>query len=141
MIAFLRQIILHFLCFQAFAPRLSENSGATASTEMNVNSQHMDIDTLMSSYVPVASGWRCPVCNKVIRDKSGLRRHLNIHLGIYRYHCQYCGKGMSSATGLKEHESTLHTFQDSFVCGVCGETFRRFLQLKQHKDSVHDGGS
>ena len=108
----------------------------------NVQRHHVDdkrelVRALMARFSHVAGSntgaMQCPICSKII-NSTGLRQHANLHLGIYRYHCSYCGKGMSSITALKEHEGAVHTNTDAFHCEQCGDTFRRFMSLKEHRE-------
>ena len=90
-------------------------------------------DTLLANFQPAAdgTGFTCPVCSKTIRTRSGMRPHVNIHLGRYRYNCQHCGKGLSSITSLKEHLSSVHS-EDGWRCHVCSQVFQSNKIMKEH---------
>ena len=57
---------------------------------------------------------------------------MNLHNGIYRYSCEYCGKGYTTRYYLQEH-LTSHTNIKYFKCKKCNESFRTYNTLRGHK--------
>ena len=46
---------------------------------------------------------RCTVCEKKIKDKRDMKRHLETHLSGLSYDCQQCGKSFRSSNALRMH--------------------------------------
>ena len=54
------------------------------------------------------------------------------HSGHYPYTCEYCSKGFTSLTHLKDH-LPIHTNKHYWHCAKCGDDFRTAYILKKHK--------
>ena len=48
--------------------------------------------------------WRCTVCNKTMKYKSDMKRHLESHLSGLSYDCQICGSTFRSVDSLRRHK-------------------------------------
>ncbi|XP_070550844.1 zinc finger protein 782-like [Ptychodera flava] len=77
--------------------------------------------------------YKCHVCDKVYKSKSGLRKHSRNHTGQYPYKC-HCGKGFSERRQLVEHGCS-HTNKGIKTCNICGFQPKTFLGLKWHEAS------
>lgn len=70
----------------------------------------------------VSEIFECETCNRVFKTKTGLRHHLAVHTGEYKFCCNYCGRGFMSRMMLEEHLSK-HTKEERYICDVCGRKF------------------
>ena len=46
---------------------------------------------------------RCTVCEKKVKDKRDMKRHLETHLSGLSYDCSQCGKNFRSSSSLRRH--------------------------------------
>ena len=46
---------------------------------------------------------RCTVCEKKIRNRADMKRHLETHLSGLSYDCSQCGKNFRSSSALRKH--------------------------------------
>ena len=58
--------------------------------------------------------YRCAVCEKKIRNKKDMKRHLETHLSGLSYNCSECGKDFKSSNALRQHVIKNHfkSFKD-----------------------------
>ena len=56
--------------------------------------------------------WRCTVCNKTIKCKRDMKRHLESHLSGLSYDCQICGSTFRSVDALRKHKYRKHQNAD-----------------------------
>ena len=82
--------------------------------------------------------FKCGICNKLYNSKQVLKRHLNMHRGIYSYTCAICGKGYTSRSNLRGHVASQHTKVKEFKCSFCGTEFTTKYWLKDHVKMKHD---
>lgn len=77
---------------------------------------------------------RCtfPGCPAVFTSRSGFKRHILRHQGIYPYHCPYCDKGLSCTNDIKKHLKSVHTGQYGFHCVSCLQQLDSVHALKAH---------
>ncbi len=47
--------------------------------------------------------FRCTVCEKKIKEKRDMKRHLETHLSGLSYECSTCGKSFRSSDSLRHH--------------------------------------
>ena len=57
--------------------------------------------------------YRCTVCEKKMKMKSDMRRHLETHLSGLSYNCSQCSKIFRSSTALKRHNQKNHKFSSA----------------------------
>ena len=73
-----------------------------------------------------------PGCGAIIKSKSDFSWHVKRHLGIFKYNCPYCSKGVSNTGMLKEHLKTHHTGLLGYHCITCKQEMRSVHELKAH---------
>jgi len=81
-------------------------------------------------------GLCCPLCPKILTNNSGLRLHMDLHEGKYRYHCKVCQKGFMSSTTLKGH-MTRHTGVKEYSCSLCHKEFGHKYSYRKHLIVIH----
>lgn len=107
--------------------------------------------------------WVCEICRKTFADRTTLKLHIRVHLGINLKQCPVCPKGFAKQSFLdfhmKSHEERMHLCQScdsafntkqalrehasdahskekqlkSFMCEVCSKVFNRANTLNQHR--------
>lgn len=82
----------------------------------------------------------CPLCNKHLYGKQGLKKYIRSHTGERPYLCELCKKGFSSSYALKTHRR-LHTNERPFKCALCSMTFAHKVSLCTHLKSKHQMGT
>ena len=65
-----------------------------------------EIDQKFEELIEKEAGgpFRCTVCEKKIKDKRDMKRHLETHLSGLSYDCPICGKNFRSSDALRHHK-------------------------------------
>ena len=80
----------------------------------------------------------CPVCQKPFRSRPSLKRHLDVHQGIFRYSCPHCSKGFTYKHALQAHLISRHQAEGMKVhCPHCNKRFTRKDNMQVHIKSAH----
>ena len=80
-----------------------------------------------------ARQYKCPFCNKIMKDKSDMKKHIRIHTGEKPYSCDYCPRTFASTSHCYSHIRNVHGisrywnrtkkfdffFSTFFVCLFC----------------------
>lgn len=77
----------------------------------------------------------CPVCGKIINNKTALYDHLR-KTHSPKQNCDLCGKSFTNKQILKDHMYT-HHMKVKFGCNLCTAEFRSGRKLVVHKRIVH----
>nr|XP_057915672.1 zinc finger protein ZFP2-like [Doryrhamphus excisus]XP_057915673.1 zinc finger protein ZFP2-like [Doryrhamphus excisus] len=90
----------------------------------------------------------CDVCGQVMKNKSSLARHSFIHTGEKPFACHLCELRFNRRDNLRHHISHVHPDgvarrekhrpKQTWLCDVCGKTFRCRSALKTH-EVIHLG--
>ncbi|KAF2905145.1 hypothetical protein ILUMI_01020 [Ignelater luminosus] len=83
---------------------------------------------------------RCPLCDKLLYGKQGLKKHIRSHTGERPYPCEFCKKGFSSSHALKTHRRQ-HTNERPYKCALCPMAFPQKVSLRTHLKSKHQMGN
>lgn len=83
----------------------------------------------------------CDVCQKILSNRSALRRHKTSVHKIGRknlpYHCQICDTRWPTKHTLESHHLTKHTTERNFKCAVCEKNFVTKQNLVSHINRIH----
>ncbi|XP_050358282.1 zinc finger protein 43-like [Nymphalis io] len=81
----------------------------------------------------------CDICKSEFLNKSSLRRHLLLHLGLNKkYMCHTCGNSFNDITNLNKHITTVHDKLKLHKCTLCPKEFAAKKTLKVHM-RIHTG--
>ncbi|CAL9704077.1 unnamed protein product [Knipowitschia caucasica] len=97
-------------------------------TSASVNTGHMR-GTVRGAQ---GKGFQCPFCEKVMKNRYKLKRHIVVHTGERPFSCSTCGKSFTQKSSRDVHER-LHTGERQFTCSICNSSFKRKCDLKHHK--------
>lgn len=79
--------------------------------------------------------WACEICKKTFADRTTLKLHIRVHLGINLKQCTLCPKGFAKQSFLdfhmKSHEAK------SYPCQKCDTVFNSKQELRDHTNDVH----
>ncbi len=75
--------------------------------------------------------YQCAFCQKVFRTKSGLKNHMSIHTGFYRFWCDTCKKGFNNSAEYKRDQNR-HA-GNGVICLKCNKVFLEQKQLDKHR--------
>ncbi|CAH0388251.1 unnamed protein product [Bemisia tabaci] len=77
-------------------------------------------------------GFRCRLCGLRFANKDERKLHYqSVHVGESPYHCNECGKGFASKSGLYGHRQ-VHKSTDYFKCQYCEKEFTRKDSYNEH---------
>ena len=76
--------------------------------------------------------FKCNICDKIYKNKSGLKLHQYSHRDDRPFVCKVCGAGYKYALSLKEH-TRRHKNEKPYVCEKCLVGFTTCTGLKEHR--------
>lgn len=80
--------------------------------------------------------FQCSICQKFVRSKSSLYKHVKgIHEKI-RFHCKLCYGNYSDQSNLRKHVLSVHE-NVKYSCDVCDKAFSDQSNLITHKREKH----
>ena len=87
------------------SPKIVKERSVKVVTQ-TFEAQNSEVDAKFEELVVSENGiWRCTVCDKTMKMKRDMRRHLETHLSGLSYECQFCGKSFRSNDVLRKHKS------------------------------------
>jgi len=104
-----------------------------------VSSSRHHLERHLRAHAARASDETCPHCQKVLRGRRALRRHLrSVHGegGGKSFSCAQCGAKFGQRQLLARHERT-HSGELPFECRDCGRRFNQAGNLRQHRARMH----
>ena len=73
----------------------------------------------------------CSFCEKELKNRSYLKKHMMIHSSEPQFKCEDCDKLFAQKVNLTRH-ATKHTGDKKFSCSKCGQKFHRMDNLRRH---------
>ena len=67
--------------------------------------------------------FKCLQCGYRSRQKSDLKRHINVHSGTKPFRCLQCDYRSTQKSNLKRHIN-VHSDAKPFRCSECGDHFK-----------------
>ena len=89
----------------------------------------------LAVYKDGSFGFRCEICNKVLRDSWSLKVHFRTHTGDKPYKCDLCPKSFRQKSHLLKH-SSVHLGGkkvEPYKCSSCDSIFFALSTLEHHK--------
>ena len=97
-----------------------EKERVVKEQSMIVNNQNFDanndeIDDKFAELIKreIGGPYRCTVCEKKMKEKRDMKRHLETHLSGLSYDCSPCGKSFRSSNALRRHNQKNHRFSSA----------------------------
>lgn len=75
----------------------------------------------------ISKDFQCLTCNKMCKNKAGLKAHKRVHSNEYK--CDVCQKGFIIKKNFILHKKNYH----SKICNECGKECLTALALKTHE--------
>ena len=85
----------------------------------------------MNRHIGIENKQECNVCGKQFASGSHLRRHLQVHGDGYR--CSLCNKILKFKEDLRRHTES-YCEGRQFTCTACGKVFKREIQFTKHME-------
>ena len=78
----------------------------------NFEANNAEIDEKFEELIDKEDGgpFRCTVCEKKIKERRDMKRHLETHLSGLSYNCSTCSKNFRSSNALRQHNMKNHGF-------------------------------
>ncbi|CAH0394905.1 unnamed protein product [Bemisia tabaci] len=81
--------------------------------------------------------FRCSFCDHVTSYRSHLTQHLAIHSDLRPFKCDVCVSSFKRQLQLKQHKRTCHSNERHFKCNQCPMAFKLSTHLRQHQICIH----
>ena len=86
--------------------------------------------------------FQCEKCHKYFSTKESLSKHIRVHLGVKKFHCQICEVSFVQNHELKSHVRKKHPKDggapENFYCDQCSKKFSEKYVLNHHIKYVHE---
>ena len=93
-------------------PRTNAPETKIVLPSKSIDSSNSEVDTKFSELIVREENmYRCTICDRTMKVKTDMSRHLETHLSGLSYDCPTCGKSFRSTNSLKNHKSVYHRSQ------------------------------
>ena len=79
----------------------------------------------------------CPHCDKIFRERSKQKRHVDYAHGNLGFDCNLCEEKFASKQALDHHDQVAHRKAAPVKCDQCDVSFTSKVSMKNHKKYVH----
>lgn len=90
-------------------------------------------------YLDEKGNYHCPSCSKTHTDIKALRTHIRIHVNM-KLECSICNKVFKNPTLLKQHVQR-HRKDAVYSCDSCNKKFLTLQKLNKHRKVHHSSGN
>ena len=110
---------------------------STGSLATSLSGSSEKLNAKSSKTLPISPrSINCSHCGHRFSDNFSLNDHLiNVHGITFPLHCQVCGKGYQTSTGLNLHLE-MHSGK-SYMCPICDNKFTQKGTIRLHLRKVH----
>lgn len=77
----------------------------------------------------------CEFCNNTFSERTSLKFHIRIHLGVNLKPCGFCDRAFSRETYLRQHIKNNHS--NNSPCPQCDLVFNSKQELREHTIKIH----
>ncbi|CAG2056585.1 unnamed protein product, partial [Timema podura] len=133
------QLLTCPVCRQSFNSKVSfENHFVTHKMEKPFKcltcgvSFMLNASLIRHSTIHNGQSYKCTDCGKLVRSKSGLKRHIETHMPEKAFKCAVCDQQFRTKENLLRH-SDIHTNNRPFECADCGRCFRQKCQRRSER--------
>ena len=111
-------------------PECTRTCPNTSDLDLHLEADHgvksnNDPTSTTEPSVPLSQLFQCQFCYKTFKTKSGLKNHISVHTGFYRFYCEKCRMGFNKRNAY-EKDQNRHSGK-GVICLRCKKIF---LQLK-----------
>ncbi|CAL1275579.1 unnamed protein product [Larinioides sclopetarius] len=79
------------------------------------------------------ANYKCSICEKQFRSQSHLFEHKTVHSEYRSFLCEICGASFKTRSVHRKHVQSIHRNPRAFPCDVCSKKFNTQYTLKRHK--------
>ncbi|GIY71622.1 zinc finger protein 205 [Caerostris darwini] len=79
------------------------------------------------------TNYKCSVCEKQFRTQSHLCEHKATHSELRSFLCEVCGASFKTRSVHRKHVQSIHRNPRAFSCDICSKKFNTQYTLKRHK--------
>ena len=116
-------------------PHLCDVCGGAFKTNHSLKQHHIakhyNLDELNSCNSTI-QGHICNICKKVCRSSTDLKEHLLTHSEERTFLCEVCGATFKTKSVQRMHILTVHRNSQSYSCSRCSKKFTTKFNLNRH---------
>ena len=120
----------------AFINHLKEHTKCTTNSENQIQNATSQEQVKINKH-SAEKEFKCNFCDKKLKTKLGIKRHIDLEHEHTGHTCQLCKKRFKHQSDLKRHMTTIHENVRPYKCEPCNREFSNSHNLKIHTDIKH----